>query len=153
VKARVELPSRVISAVEIEEVRLVAASATVRVRLPRQGAQTHIETSARVGEYQGGTLVVFPTIEVRVQGAKSTAPSAVQVKATFEVRYGLPKGFSVSRDELEAFAQTNAIFNVWPYWREFVQSVFTRMGLPPLTLPVFRLARETQKPAPKRTSH
>jgi preprotein translocase subunit SecB len=45
---------------------------------------------------------------------------------------------------LDAFAKTNAVFNAWPYWREFVQSTTVRMGLPPLVTPVFRFP--TQPP-------
>ena len=40
---------------------------------------------------------------------------------------------------LELFAQANGTFNLWPYWREFVQSTSTRMGLPALTVPSYRI--------------
>jgi preprotein translocase subunit SecB len=30
----------------------------------------------------------------------------------------------------------NGIYNIWPYWREYVQTTTSRLGLPPLTLPV-----------------
>ena len=35
-----------------------------------------------------------------------------------------------------AFGKMNGIHNVWPYWREYVQSVSTRAGMPPVTLPL-----------------
>ncbi|OHY78744.1 hypothetical protein [Marinobacter sp. AC-23] len=37
---------------------------------------------------------------------------------------------SLSKDEENIFHQKNAIFNVWPYWREFVQQMGWRMGAP-----------------------
>lgn len=34
----------------------------------------------------------------------------------------------------------NPISNAWPYWREFVQSISTRMGFPALTVPLLEIA-------------
>lgn len=39
------------------------------------------------------------------------------------------------QDALEQFAQRNASFHVWPYWREFVSNQCLRMNLPKLVLP------------------
>ena len=44
-----------------------------------------------------------------------------------------------SHDALRAFAEHSGLHTAWPYWREFVQSATTRLGLPALTIPVFRL--------------
>lgn len=46
----------------------------------------------------------------------------------------------VSGEDIEVFAAYNTSFHVWPYAREFVQSMAARMGLPPVLLPVFRPA-------------
>lgn len=39
-----------------------------------------------------------------------------------------------------AFANINAVFNAWPFFREFVHSTLGRMGLQPISLPVYRIA-------------
>ena len=33
----------------------------------------------------------------------------------------------------------NPISNAWPYWREFVQSMSSRMGFPALTVPLLEI--------------
>lgn len=49
------------------------------------------------------------------------------------------------RDQaFRAFSDLNATTNVWPYFRELVQSTAARMRLPPLILPLFRAVQ----PAP-----
>lgn len=50
---------------------------------------------------------------------------------------------------LEEFGKSNALYHVWPYWREYVQAVLTRLRLPAITIPMFRLPEENwrQKPA------
>lgn len=63
------------------------------------------------------------------------------VQATYELHYRLPPDFEGSDEALTAFAETNGVFNAWPYFREFVQNSLTRMGLPPIFLPLFRVPR------------
>jgi hypothetical protein len=43
----------------------------------------------------------------------------------------------------------NPIYHSWPYWREFVQSMSSRMGFPALTVPLLEIAAQktaTQEP-------
>jgi len=76
-------------------------------------------------------------------------PQLLTVAGTYELQYlylaeGGPEG-----EELEAyfqsFAEYNGVYNAWPYFREFVQNITMRMGVPPLVLPVYRLPKQ---PAP-----
>jgi hypothetical protein len=64
----------------------------------------------------------------------------VQIDATFEIIYSFPKELDPvpSPEELEAFAQSNAVMNCWPYWRELVQTTVAKMNLPPLVVPLLR---------------
>lgn len=48
-------------------------------------------------------------------------------------------------DALAHFAQHNVPFNMWPYWREVVQSACSRMGLPRVVLPTHRLRKSATK--------
>ncbi|MCL5669760.1 MAG: hypothetical protein M1423_00425 [Acidobacteria bacterium] len=77
-------------------------------------------------------------LQARETGKEKAKPS-FRVDVSFELLYKIPPDLDPSRAELRAFAGTNAIFNAWPYWREFVQSMTARAGLPPLTLPLFRI--------------
>lgn len=45
-------------------------------------------------------------------------------------------------DALEAFAKTTGSFAIYPYAREYVQDVTGRLGLPPLTLGLFKIDPE-----------
>lgn len=40
-------------------------------------------------------------------------------------------------EDIRAFARYNATYNAWSYWREFVQSMSNRLGLPAITIPIF----------------
>lgn len=75
----------------------------------------------------------------------------VLVECAYEVDYALRDGFEISSEHVKAFKDGNAIFNAWPYFREYLQNNLQRMGLPPLTAPFLRLQ---PKPQPrKREKH
>ncbi|MHB1559967.1 MAG: hypothetical protein ACYC61_21155 [Isosphaeraceae bacterium] len=83
-------------------------------------------------------IVVTPSFRLDVRKVGQQAPT-LSIQAKFVISYSLDKLDDLNQENVEAFAGTNAVYNVWPYWREFVQSTVARMGLPPLTIPVFRL--------------
>ncbi len=144
-----------IAAVQIEDIRLIEASVRTRIRSPEDVGEVElvIDTSASIKEHKkGSSFVVLATIDAKLLPHKSPENAAISIKAAFELQYTLPPKFSVSRRDLDTFARINGVFNAWPYWREFVESMTSRMHLPPLVLPVFRV-RETAKAIPKKASN
>lgn len=92
-------------------------------------------------------LRVLHSSEVSPQELSSEAISEL-VCATVECHFLVKYDFAVDStslpldDEcLSQFAQHNVPFNVWPYWREIVQSACSRMGLPRIVLPPHRLRK------------
>jgi len=71
----------------------------------------------------------------------------VLVECAYEVDYILREGFEITPEHVKAFKDGNAIFNTWPYFREYLQNNLQRMGLPPLAAPFLRLQ---PKPKPRK---
>jgi hypothetical protein len=96
-----------------------------------------------------------PAIMVQISfslvGADAEKGDGLRVEAMFGLMYLTRSPDAVSPEVLAAFSQTVGVQNVWPYWREFVQSMTGRMGLPPLRMPLLNPAQLTftpdQKPA------
>lgn len=69
-----------------------------------------------------------------------------QIECTIELKYImtldeeelLSKDLESFRDELEIFAGKNVPINAWPYARELISNISTKMGFPPLIIPVFK---------------
>ena len=137
--------SRIVSVVQITSVRLCRAHCRSAVR-PVEIAET-IEVTpsyeAVVVEKPGdhGSLLVEVTFSLEVHNASGEKELQAEIRGTFELSYRVPDDEEFSSEEFEAFAQVNAVFNAWPYWREFVQTSLTRMDMPVLTVPVFRISR------------
>jgi hypothetical protein len=62
----------------------------------------------------------------------------LSIKSVFVLVYSIESMSEFSDNQLSAFANTNGVFNSWPFWREFVLNTTGRMGVPPITIPVFR---------------
>jgi hypothetical protein len=66
----------------------------------------------------------------------------VEVVAHFEARYVSKE--KLSDAAISAFAEHNVGFNVWPYWREIVQSMCSRIGVHPcFTIPLYRMPKRS----------
>jgi hypothetical protein len=69
------------------------------------------------------------------------------VECVYELCYRLKEGYKPQQSEIEAFKNGNAIFNCWPYFREFFQNVTARMGQAPPPLPLLRVVPKPATPA------
>ena len=152
-KAADEL-KRLIAEVEIEGVRLVEATAETKVRSPADTGAVDllVNRTAEISERQDNkTFFVVAKIGTQLVPEQAKEEPLVSIETSFELQYRLPEGFRVDPDALTTFAQTNGIYNAWPYWREFVQSTFARMGLPPVVLPLLRAREVMEKSEAERT--
>lgn len=63
-----------------------------------------------------------------------TKEPAMAVFATFVANYLVEEIFD--KENFEKILQQMAVHHLWPYWREFAQSMSIRMGLPPFPVPL-----------------
>ena len=135
--------SRIVSVVQIEDVRLREGFCRSGVR-PSEIAETiRARTSLNAAVVKepgdGESLLIEATFSLEVRSDNEEEALQAEVRGTFELAYKIPEDESFSPAELKAFADFNAVFNAWPYWRELVQTSLARMSLPGLTVPVFRV--------------
>jgi hypothetical protein len=84
------------------------------------------------GLVDAGVRLVFPQ-----SSAEDVSPKvAAEFTAVFLAEYECVPDKVVSDDGAKEFLQHNAVYHVWSYWREYVQSTFNRAALPVITLPM-----------------
>ncbi|MFA7235883.1 MAG: hypothetical protein WC058_03375 [Phycisphaeraceae bacterium] len=141
-KDQIAFAEAVASAVDIIEVRLLATRAKQKlvdgqrpktVRLGR-GTNTTIDRKKNN---------ISVSIRFVLDGAENESTSwdetPLRIEATFGLSYKVRRMDDFNDEQMRAFGEINGAYNAWPFWREFVYSTLARMGLPPLTLPVFRI--------------
>lgn len=142
-KEEIELAIAVNHNAQIEAVRL--ARAKVNADRPENALKNPITLSigvkAKQVETSSGQLLV--EVSFRLAGSRKDGRSKnrtiVCVECTFEVSYQLRPDFTPTTEQVKSFKDGNAIFNCWPYCRQYVQDMIQRMGYPPLTLPFLRV--------------
>lgn len=139
---RMQLAGEVAQQVQIHAVDLVElACRNEGGAEPDSPLEVSIETATSFHFIADDSILLVDARCVMNAGGKNLQDPVVQVAATFRLVYQIsdPEGFT--DEHYAAFAEINGMFNLWPYWRELVQNVTLRMGLPPLTLPVRRGVR------------
>ncbi len=136
-----KLAADVSKRVSIENVRLLRCNCYQKPEVGRGKQSISIDYNVKVEvNRKSHFIIVFP--EFKLQGfpveSKSEEPSLL-IEASFMLVYKADNLKDLSKNNFNAFGNTNGIYNAWPYWREFVQNTIARMSLPPLTIPVFRL--------------
>lgn len=79
-----------------------------------------------------------------VDGPPESGPADdddVRIAALYELTYELLEGADVDDEDFRHFAFYKATFNAWPYWRAHVQHAVAELGLPRMTVPVFRVRK------------
>lgn len=128
--------------------RLVTADMWTRILQRKEAGDAEIMTSETATITGSGDkwLTVQVMLISDIHGRSDASQQFVHVSATYEAHYQYGD-MSPSTEVLERFARENGVFNVWPYFREFVQSCTTRMGLPALTLPLKRYTGVFPRPS------
>lgn len=132
---------RVVARVEIDNIELIHA------HFERDDDQV-LPDSDQVSAW--GDNDIFVDVEPELAGAglgvicrfgvESQAP-ALRIFAFFRLTYSVSDGPPLDAEDVTQFAHWNALFNAWPYFREYVSSTINRAGFPRLVLPVMRVPR------------
>ena len=144
IRRDLELAVPVSQRVALEDVSLVETLARrreVRDSLPTilsLGVDIKTEVSRTAG-----TIRVLPRFTFVAAYDKAGTDELLRIEAVFLLRYSVPSFEGLTKANLDAFGETNGRYNAWPYWREYVQATTVRMGLPPLTMPVYRPLQAT----------
>ena len=134
-KTALEQIRPLVSCANLQAVRFTKFGLTLKPST--EGKELDVYTSSKAaGEHsEGGMLLTF---DLRLQG-KADEAVVLDIAARVVLEYALPANTIPSSTDMKLFARANGMLNVWPYWREFIQNSTLRAGLPPLTLPLFRV--------------
>lgn len=113
-------------------------------------------------EADGAGPVIVPArptpLDVSFEAAYANADAALDVEVIFRVngephlafhinvtillKYEIASGFAPTDEDVLAFSDSMAIGDAWPYAREFIQDITSRMGLPTSPLPALRIVAQ-----------
>lgn len=137
--------------VQLKDVRLISCKCdqTPEATLGKKAYDIKHSTEVQVDK-KNGYVIVTARFHFEAFTESKTQKPVILIDASFLLAYKIENFEGLTQKGFEQFANLNGIYNAWPYWREFVQNTVTRMGLPSLTIPVFRIAQSTAKKSVKK---
>jgi hypothetical protein len=125
----------ILNGLRLESISLVEVNAHLDRDLLE--APLHIISDSK-GKYQKrqNKVTIFDTYIISVRGKNEDKP-AMSIKATFELVFTSNRDFTAGFFEI--YKKTNLHLHVWPYMRELVNSLTSRMNIPPITLPLLKM--------------
>lgn len=139
--SELELAIQVARRVQLIEIQLIETAARQELKsgeLPGN-AQLDIQTGPKV-DRKNLRILVYVRLGLSCRYTKRTVKNPpLKICATFGVGYKVSSLKGLEKKNFDAFGKLNAVYNAWPYWREYVQSIAVRMGLPPIPIPVYVL--------------
>ena len=124
-----------LTALDLKSIRLINSSTTRNPDLEIGASAINVEktTESAIKEDNKKLFRFIEHIELKAV-LKDSEQEIFTLSGSFLLNYQSP--IEVDSILLEMFASRNLSIHSWPYLREFVQSMSTRMGLPPVLLPL-----------------
>ena len=102
-----------------------------------KGGAIDLDISMKLGYEQNSSEVNFITT-YKLDGVKRSEGAEEKVftiTTSFQLSYMKTKEVEITKEFVNVFKDNSIELVSWPYFREFVQNMISRMGFPPLTLP------------------
>jgi len=95
-----------------------------------------------------GTLTAEVSFEYSAWDSSEPPERVFLVNCVFEASYRLIDGYGPSADEISSFTKGTAVFNCWPYAREFMRDITARLGHTAPALPLLRIVPKRPEAQP-----
>ncbi|MGI6533805.1 MAG: protein-export chaperone SecB [Peptococcia bacterium] len=119
---------------------------TIKISAPEDGIwEYEMKTDFHLDRYEGNTLYILAKFNVIARNKKNKEKNddnesrLFEIEILFNIEYHNPSGTELSEKDRDRFLHTNVPLNVWPYARELISSLTTRMGYPPLLILPFKV--------------
>jgi hypothetical protein len=100
---------------------------------------------------QGEHLIVEVEFEYAAWDSAEPPERLFLVDCVFEVAYRIRDSYAPNESEKSTFSRGTAVFNCWPYAREFLRDITARLGHQTPVLPLLRITpkKATSPESPK----
>ena len=126
---------------EIVGIRVSSATFSAPDDLPQEALSVEIRFAPKdivVRDHFVRAMTFFECL-ITKSAESEDLESVAKFECSLTATYHLQDSYVPTDPELAAFHGANVIFNCWPYFREFVQSMACRMNIPPPPVPFVRV--------------
>lgn len=125
---------------ELQGISFKEASFRREVDLPPQGTQIELSTGTDYDRVEMGfdARLSLDTALFIMKDSERKDLGSIRCVLVLRYRFSAkpdPEGLS---DFIDTFVRNNALFNAWPFLREWIHEALNRMGWPPHDLPLLK---------------
>jgi preprotein translocase subunit SecB len=135
---------RVSKHVDLKGVRLAAISAQCNPAVPGRVLVPKVDLECQLGDHDESNIEVVCDYTFV---AHADDAQAIQSKLQYLVQYEVVSAGPLSEADLAEFARANGALHSWPFVREVLYGLTSRMGFPPYTLPVMHFKEKPKQVA------
>ncbi len=144
-----ELSNEILSRVALEGIYLFESEIKRLSKAPQiKIEKIDIKIDIKFNYFKTNELISFFNltffIQQTVEGNKEEIEDVMSFSATFTAKYKIAGEEMFEKDQIMTFLESAGMLHVWPYWREWVQSMTARAGFPGITIPLFKQPIVTQ---------
>jgi len=88
-------------------------------------------------EQDKNNLSITYTYKLTARDEKMEKP-ALSIQADYSIKYEIRREVTISKEFMKIFTDLTLSMLLWTYFRELVNNMVYRMGMPPLVLPMKR---------------
>jgi preprotein translocase subunit SecB len=134
---------RISNGSELYDVRTIGTSARLQTDAPELGvpltAGLAINLNCQLSEQEFRVIGKF-ALKAHEE-SRTEKQSFFSATLRIVAYYRMHSGLQVNQEELQAFASSNGMIHLWPYFRAFIQQTCGQFSIPPIVLPPFRANR------------
>lgn len=121
----------------IELVNLYLNSYTANFYDDNVATELKLEISGKHSHKHVGKFITINN--ENIISAKGADNEVISIAATYVLKYQIDENLEVNDEFINKFVETSVSLTIWPYFRELVNSTVSKMGLPPLILPLIKM--------------
>ena len=141
--------ARVSKRTELKDIRLTEMSAKCNPKIPGP-LEPKLDLECAVSSRDASTLEIVCNYQFVVRSVQtqleSDSTQVAEAAIKYLLFYELHGTEPLAEDDLAQFALGNGTLHSWPFVRELLYELTSRMGYPPYTLPVVHFTSKTAKP-------
>lgn len=154
-----ERAAKVADLTSLKSIALMELATARRLRADAESLPEALEVriSAEANQHESSIEVFFGLeLQARYEDTPKETPRdelPLFVAARYRLHYEVADSHvKLSKADIEAFAEQTSLYNVWPYWRELLTSLTSRMAIPPLSVPLLSSVKIKKQTGAKRTT-
>lgn len=124
---------KILKGLELKDILLCSLKADLKHELLSEGMKISIKDNA---EFETNDDEFIIRNKYTLSAKNKNNKIALKIECTFIVVFDSRE--EITDDFFEVYKDTSLPLNVWPFFREFVNSTTARMNIPPLTLPLLK---------------